>query len=322
MQYKTDTVVFLFIFSFFFFAVAYIMSLDYLEKPLKVACCQLLNRLDKEENLRVASESIRRAASCGAKYIILPECFNSPYSVALFPVYAEKIPEGATTQALSVLAKELNVFITGGSYPEIVHTLDAAPRYYNTSVTFNTNGDIIAIHRKVHLFDMNIPNGIYFKESDCLSPGEKTTVFSLEGYGNVGKAICYDIRFPELAAVACRPPNNAFLMVYPSAFNMSTGPHHWHLLARARAVDNECYVIMCSPARSNDPDAYTAYGHSMIVEPFGEILSEANAEDETIIYGELSPTSLDVMKAAIPLEFHRKFEIYKDVSKEAVCSAL
>lgn len=296
-------------------------SQAYLNGSLKVACCQLLNKLDKKTNLKNAEKSIRDAALNNAKYVILPECFNSPYSVKAFPVYAEKIPDGITTKMLSGLAKELKIYLTGGSYPEIVVELNGSKKYYNTSVTFNQDGIIIAIHRKVHLFDMHIPNGVHFKESDCLSSGTKATVFNLGNFGKVGKGICYDIRFPELAAIACRPPNNAFLMVYPSAFNMSTGPHHWHLLAKARAVDNECYVIMCSPARPKDPTSYAAFGHSMIVAPFGEILSEA-ATDESIVYATITQEPLDMMKSAIPLEKHRKFDIYKDVSKEAVFHSL
>lgn len=285
-----------------------------LEKPLKIACCQLMCSTDKLKNLKNAKKHILEAASNGAQLIVLPECFNSPYAVEQFANYAEDIPDGQTTKLLSSLAKELSVFLVGGSIPESVYDENTGERkIYNTSVTFNNRGEIIGKHRKVHLFDMCIPDGIQFKESDSLTAGDKATVFELEGYGKVGEVICYDIRFPELFTIACRPPNNAFAMIVPAAFNMSTGPLHWHILAQARAIDNETFVIMCSPARDTVSGGYVAYGHSMVVDPMGKILCEAG-EGEDIVYCEIDSSVQDMMKMGIPLEEHRRFDVYKDSS--------
>ena len=145
-------------------------------------------------------------------------------------------------------------------------------------MTFNPQGEIIAKHRKAHLFDIDIPNGITFQESLTLSGGDKATVFKLGEYGNVGLGICYDIRFPELASIASRYPYNSFAMFYPGAFNTTTGPLHWHLLARARAVDNETFVVLCSPARDVEGGGYQAYGHSLVADPFGNIIAELEKE--------------------------------------------
>ena len=147
----------------------------------------------------------------------------------------------------------------------------------------------MATHRKTHLFDINIPGKIEFRESDVLSPGNKVTIVDLPEYGKIGLAICYDVRFPELAMIAAR--KGAFCCVYPGAFNTTTGPMHWTLQARARAMDNQVYVAMCSPARDMDA-TYHAYGHSMVVDPNAEVLCEAEAK-ETIVYADLDGAKIE-----------------------------
>jgi len=180
--------------------------------------------------------------------------------------------------------------LIGGSIPERKDT-----KLYNTSLTFSPNGKLLAVHRKVHLFDIDVPGKIRFQESEVLTGGQTLTEVETE-YGKLGVAICYDVRFPEMAMIAAR--KGAVAMIYPGAFNLtyepflsnitnlSTGPLHWELLARARAVDNQIYVAMCSPARDMDA-SYSAWGHSTIVDPNGEIIAKAG-EGEEIIYANLS----------------------------------
>lgn len=129
----------------------------------------------------------------------------------------------------------------------------------------------------MHLFDIDIPGKITFRESDVLSPGNKITIVDLPEYGKIAVAICYDLRFPELAMVAAR--KGAFALIYPGAFNLVTGPLHWQLLARARAVDNELFVALCSPARDMEA-AYNAWGHSLVADPMAEVLVEAGENEE------------------------------------------
>lgn len=277
-----------------------------LRQPLKVALVQLKVGADKAANLAHARAKVTEAASQGAKLVVLPECWNSPYAVTAFPDYAEQVPHGETTQFLAELAKQTGVFLIGGSIPEI-----QGSKYYNTSVSFDPAGEVLGIHRKIHLFDIDVPGKIRFKESDILSPGNSETLFELEGYGKVGLGICYDVRFPELAARAAR--NGAFAMIYPGAFNTTTGPLHWQLLARARAVDNQVFVLMDSPAR-DITSGYHAYGHSQVIDPWGHILTEAG-EDECIVYATLDPTSQEDVRTSIPVSTQRRFDVYPDVSK-------
>ena len=172
---------------------------------------------------------------------------------------------------------------------------------------------MIAKHRKVHMFDIDIPGKITFKESDVLSPGNKITVANLPEYGNIAIGICYDIRFPELATIASRPPHNAFLLCYPGAFNLTTGPLHWSLQARARAMDNQTYVALCSPARDMQAD-YKAWGHSMVVGPDAGVMGEAG-EGEEIVCVELGGEKIEEVRKGIPLEGQRRWDVYPDVSK-------
>jgi omega-amidase len=280
-----------------------------LAKSLKVALIQFAAGPDKARNLAKVKASVSEAAKSGAKLVVLPECFNSPYAVTAFPKYAEPIPNGETTQFLSQLAKDSSVFLIGGSIPE--RSQDG--KYYNTNVSFNPRGDIIAKHRKVHLFDIDVPGKIRFQESEILTGGDKATVFDLEGYGTVGLAICYDVRFPELAAIAAR--KGAFAMIYPGAFNTTTGPLHWLLLARARAVDNQVYVLSCSPSRDLTT-SYHAYGHSQVISPMGEVVEEAG-HDEQIVYATLEPQAIENARNSIPVTVQRRFDVYDDVTKTA-----
>lgn len=286
-----------------------------LAKSLKIALVQISAGSNKAKNLANAKEKILEAASNGAKLVVLPECFNSPYAVTAFPQYAESIPDGETTQFLSSVAKTSNIFLIGGSIPE------RAPdgKLYNTNITFNPSGELIGKHRKVHLFDIDVPGKIKFKESEVLTGGSKATIIDLEGYGSIGLGICYDIRFPELAAIAARK-GNAFAMIYPGAFNTTTGPLHWSLLSRARAVDNQLYVVSCSPSRDLD-SSYHAYGHSLVVDPLGNTVVEAGIEDE-IVYTTLEPEAVEQARTNIPVGSQRRFDVYNDVSTNAKASPL
>lgn len=283
-----------------------------LAQKLKVALIQFAAGADKAANLAKVKARVTEAASAGAKLVVLPECFNSPYAVTAFPKYAEVVPGGETTKFLSDLARTQNIFLIGGSIPE-----SDGDKFYNTSISYNPKGELIAKHRKVHLFDIDVPGKIRFIESEVLSGGDKATVFDIDGFGTVGLGICYDVRFPELASVAAR--KGAFALIYPGAFNTTTGPLHWQLLGRARAVDNQTYVLMCSPARDLS-SSYHAFGHSQVVDPWGELVAEAG-EAEEIVYAELDPEKLVSVRQSIPVTTQRRFDVYDDVAKDAKVSA-
>ncbi|KAI2620338.1 carbon-nitrogen hydrolase [Hypomontagnella submonticulosa] len=288
-----------------------------LKKPLKLACVQLASGADKSANLQHAREKVLEAARGGAKLVVLPECFNSPYGCDYFPSYAETLLPGPPSEsqspsyhALSSMAKEADVYLVGGSIPEADPDPDTK-KYYNTSLIFGPDGALLGAHRKVHLFDIDIPGKITFRESDVLFPGNKITIVELPGYGRIAVAICYDVRFPELAMIAAR--RGCFALVYPGAFNLTTGPLHWRLQGQARAMDNQIYVALCSPARDTSA-SYHAWGHTLIVDPMARVLREAE-EGEAIVAWELEGAVIEETRRNIPLSTQRRFDVYPDVNE-------
>ncbi|CAN6172941.1 unnamed protein product, partial [Urochloa humidicola] len=184
------------------------------------------------------------------------------------PSYAEDIDSGASPSIsmLSEVAAARKITIVGGSIPE-----NASRKVFNTCCVIGPDGQILAKHRKLHLFEIDIPGDIKLKESDTFTD-----------VGRIGIGICHDIRFPELAMLY--RSRGAHLICYPSAFNMSTGELLWDLMQKSRAVDNQLFVATCSPAR--DPDAksdYMIWGHSSLIGPFGEVLAAAGHEEATVI---------------------------------------
>jgi len=280
---------------------------------LKLAMCQILVGTDKAANLVNARKAVAAAASKGAQLVALPEVFNSPYATDSFPKYAEEIPDSAadvkedihpSTHMLVSAAKEANVYLIGGSFPEC----DAEGKIYNTCLVLDPQGSIIAKHRKMHLFDIDVPGGITFKESETLRAGNSVTTFDTP-YCKVGLGICYDIRFPEYAMLLRQ--QSCQLLVYPGAFNTTTGPPHWELLQRGRAVDNQCFVATASPAR-NPESKYQAWGHSSIVSPWGDVLATTE-HDPDIVFAEIDLSKTDEIRQNIPISKQVRTDIYNQV---------
>lgn len=217
---------------------------------------------DKEENKTCAAQMIKEAAKKGADLVILPEMWNTPYNTAVFRNYAEK-DDGSTCQMLSKLASELNIYLVGGSIPEC----DLDNRIYNTSFVFDPEGMQIAKHRKWHLFDIDVPGGQKFKESDVLSPGTCATTFQAYDW-IIGLGICFDIRFPLQAEKMAE--EGVEMVIYPGAFNPTTGPLHWELLFRARAMDLQAWSVGVAPARQTDK-GYISWANSLVVDPWGTV---------------------------------------------------
>ncbi len=267
---------------------------------LKVALCQMHVIDNKKKNLINAKKMIKEASSENVDLIILPEMFNCPYNNEKFIEYAENKNNSETLIFISNLAKKYKVDIVAGSIPE-----EENQKIYNTSFVFNKKGKIVGSHRKMHLFDINVPNKIKFIESDTLSPGNEFNVINMDYY-NLGLGICYDIRFPELSRILTL--NNADILVFPGAFNYTTGPPHWKLLLRSRALDNQVYVLACSPSSDENSD-YNAYGHSMIADPWGTIIAEAENEEE-IVYGNLNLDKIKEIRNQIPVLKNRRIDLY------------
>lgn len=273
---------------------------------------------DKTENLRSARRYIDEASKRGSRIVTLPECFQSPYATDKFEEYSEVIPgdlsvcskdEHPSMYMLREAAKANGVYVVGGSIPE-----RDADKIYNTSVAIDPSGAIVAKHRKVHLFDIDVKGGQRFKESDTLSGGSSITTFSAdvgERTVKVGLAICYDLRFPELSQIMRE--DGCGVLIFPAAFNTTTGPLHWELLLRARAVDQQCFVVAASPARSPDPSAYQAWGHSMVVSPWGHVLAggEDIQEREGIVYADVDLNDADNIRESIPVSYQRRNDLYE-----------
>ncbi|XP_034036497.1 omega-amidase NIT2 [Thalassophryne amazonica] len=253
----------------------------------------------KAENLSAARRLVKEAAGAGSSLVLLPECFNSPYGTSFFAEYSERMP-GESTQVLSETAKENHVYLVGGSIPE-----EDGGKLYNSCPVFGPDGEMILKHRKIHLFDIDVPGKIRFQESETLSPGNSLSVFETP-FCKVGVGICYDIRFAELAQLYSR--KGCQLLVYPGAFNMTTGPAHWELLQRGRALDNQVYVATASPAR-DETASYVAWGHSTVVNPWGEVISKAGPE-EAIIYADIDLQYLADIRKQIPVISQRRDDLY------------
>ena len=267
----------------------------------RLALVQLAVGKNKTANIKRAAEKVSEASRNGAQVVSLPECFNSPYGTKYFPEYAETVPQGETCEALSKMAEDNGVYLIGGSIPE-----EENGKLFNTSTIWCPQGKLIQKFRKIHLFDIDVPGKITFKESEALSPGNEFVHFETP-WTNIGIGICYDIRFADLAHIYARD-KKCGLLVYPGAFNMTTGPVHWELLAKARALDNQVYVAVVSPARVDKAD-YVAWGHSTLVDPWGDIAAKTN-EGEDIIYGNVDLGRMQEVRQQVPLTNQRRFDLY------------
>lgn len=270
-----------------------------MERKLKLAVIQLRTELEQAETMEKAEGRIREAARNGAEIAVLPEMFNCPYAGKYFRKYAA-LGHADTVKELSRWARENGVLLVGGSIPEL-----ADGKLYNTCFIFDEEGRQIARHRKVHLFDVDLP-GMRFRESDTFAPGQEITTFETR-WGTMGAAICFDVRFPELFRAMAR--RGAQIIFLPAQFNHKTGPAHWELSLRARAVDNEVFVVGASAAPFEN-FSYESWGHSMVVDPFGEVLVSCG-EEETILYADIDLARIGEVRAQLPTFLHLREELYE-----------
>ena len=243
------------------------------------------------QNMDAVLEMLASYSGPGPDFMMLPEIFTCPYDNSCFPVHAQE-DGGEVYRFLSGLARDRRMYVIGGSVPE----LDDG-KVYNTSYIFDRTGELISKHRKIHLFDIDVKGGQYFKESDVLSPGKDITVFDTE-YGKMGVCICFDIRFPE-TFMQMRKAGVEMVFI-PAAFNMTTGPAHWETLFRSRAVDQQIYVLGCSPARDENA-SYVAYGHSILTDPWGSVVCELGA-GEGILAAQIDLERVKSVREQIPLK--------------------
>lgn len=266
---------------------------------LKIATVQFKVNRDKYQGIEHLAEFFAEGKMKGADIVVLPEMWNCPYIAKLFPEYAEDV-YGDTVLAMSTLARKHNVYLVGGSIPEV----DEAGKVYNTCYVFNRQGEIIGKHRKVHLFDVNF--GIKpFHESDTLTGGDEFSVIDTE-WGKIGINICFDVRFPE--GMRRQALAGAKMIFVPAAFMMNTGEAHWNMNMRMRAVENQLFLVACAPAR-DEAIGYSAWGHSMVIDPWGNVLTDMGIE-EGVAITEINLDEIDRIRAELPLLSARREDVY------------
>ena len=264
---------------------------------MKIAQIQMTVSGDKTADIRRACDLVRSAGK--VDLAILPEMFCCPYDNGCFRDYGE--PEGGEAYtALSALAKELGIYLVGGSVPELTEG-----KVYNTCYVFDSTGACIARHRKTHLFDIDVEGGQRFCESDVLTAGRDVTTFDTP-WGVMGLCICFDFRFEELARLMAL--RGARVIFVPAAFNMTTGPAHWQLLFRQRAVDNQCFTVGTAPARDENA-SYVAWGHSIICDPWGSVVLELD-EGEHVAVTDLDLSRIDAIRRQLPILSARRKDLY------------
>lgn len=270
-------------------------------EKIKIAAIQMPTVADKMENVRTVKAYLEKIKDENPDFVILPEMFCCPYQTENFPIYAEK-EGGPVWQQLSGYAKQYGIYLIGGSMPE----KDAEGNVYNTSYIFDREGKQIGKHRKVHLFDIDVKGGQTFKESDTLTAGDSDTVFDTE-FGKMGVMLCFDIRFPELSRMMVN--DGARIVFVPAAFNMTTGPAHWKLSFRTRALDNQIYMVGCAPARDVSA-GYISWGHSIVTDPWGRVTGMLD-ENEGILLAELDMDYEEQVREELPLLKSRRKDIYQ-----------
>ena len=275
-----------------------------MKRDFRLAMCQMHVIDDKEMNISRALDMLTGAAEGGADLAVLPEMFNCPYDNSKFDKYAETLPGSLTAGAMAQKARELGIYVVAGSIPE-----RDGNNLFNTCLIFDKSGDLTGRHRKMHLFDIDIKDKIRFMESEVLSYGREVTVVETD-FCKIGIAICYDMRFPELSRLMAL--EGAEVIIIPGAFNMVTGPAHWEILIRTRALDNQVYVAAVSPARSLTA-SYTAYGNSMAASPWGTVIAMAS-EKEEIIFADIEAGEIARIRNELPLLKHRRVDLY-DINK-------
>lgn len=267
---------------------------------IRIAQLQLPVYPDQQQTLTHVAEACAQAVQQSVDLIALPEMFCCPYDVQSFPQYAEK-EGGPVYRFCADLARQHHIYLSAGSLPE----RDAEGHIYNTAYVFDRQGQPIAKHRKMHLFDIDIAGGQHFQESAVLSPGQAVTTFSTE-FGIFGLCICYDIRFPELCRLMAL--QGAQLLLVPAAFNMSTGPLHWELTFRSQAMFNQVYAVGTAPSRDLSA-SYHSWGHSIVTDPWGRVISQLE-EAEGIQITDLDLSQVAAVRQQLPLLQHRRTDLY------------
>lgn len=267
---------------------------------LRVGAVQLCSTPDLQHNLATSRALVERAAAEGAQLAVLPECF-----AFLGRGEGDKMPHaeslergGPILDTLRELATRLGIWVIGGGMPESVP--GDARRAYNTAVVVDPSGAVAARYRKIHLFDVDIPGGAVLRESDATCPGDELVVADIGG-AKVGMSICYDVRFPELYRRLVKDRGAEVLLV-PAAFTAHTGAAHWHLLLRARAIEDQAWVVAAAQWGHHNEKRHS-YGHSLVIDPWGAVSGE-QPEGDGVVVATLDGETVEKRRTQMPCLQH------------------
>ena len=269
---------------------------------IRVACVQMTSRADKAANLETAERLVAQAAATGADIVVLPEKWNAIGDAAVYHATAEPLDGGESVAAMSGWARTHGITLVGGS---IAERRDGREKLSNTSIVFDSDGEIVATYRKIHLFDVEV-GGVVYRESEAEEPGGEAVLAEAEDW-KLGLSVCYDVRFPELYRILAL--EGAHIVTVPAHFTTPTGKDHWQVLLRARAIENQLYVVAAAQVGETLPGK-PAYGRSLIVDPWGLVLAQA-PDEETVISAELDRDHLEEIRAKLPSLANRQANAYR-----------
>jgi deaminated glutathione amidase len=262
----------------------------------------MTSRSDKAANLETAERLVAQAAATGADVVVLPEKWNGIGDAAFYHATAEPLEGGESATAMSRWARTHGITLVGGS---IVELREGREKRSNTSLVFDSDGKLVATYRKIHLFDVEV-GGVVYRESESEEPGDEAVVADVEDW-QLGLSVCYDVRFPELYRILAL--EGAQLVTVPAHFTTPTGKDHWHVLLRARAIENQLYVAAAAQVGETLPRK-PAYGRSVIVDPWGIVLAQA-PDEETVISAELDLAHLRDIRTRLPSLANRQASAYR-----------
>ena len=276
---------------------------------MRAGAVQLNSTENTDRNLETADRLVRAAVARGAELVVLPEKWSVLGTSEQMAAGAEPL-DGRCLAWARAVARELGIDLVAGS---IVERVAGREKFSNTSVHVGADGEVRAVYRKLHMFDVEV-DGVLYAESDHEEPGDEVVVSELAEGVPLGLSICYDVRFPELyRALSDR---RAEVIVIPSAFTLTTTRDHWEVLVRARAIENQCFVVGANQIGAHPPGNRSG-GRSLIVDPWGLVLATA-PDIETAIVADLDFDGLRAIRSRLPALTHRRLEVYAEAERVAV----
>ena len=271
---------------------------------LRAAAVQLQSTNDRDRNLAAADRLTRAAAADGAELVVLPERLDLRGSAQDYAAGAETLEAGRPLERATELARELGIDLVAGS---IAERREGHERVANTSIHVGPDGELKAVYRKIHMFDVEV-GGVEYRESEHSEPADEIVLSETSSGTKLGLTICYDLRFPELYRILTL--EGARIVTVPANFTRVTGEAHWEVLLRARAIENQVFVIAPGQGRGPGPEG-DSYGNSMIVDPWGEILARAGGEGESFVAADLDLARQDEVREKLPSLANRVASAYR-----------